>query len=759
MKKLHFYFALLTAVVLSVQPAFARPVLASADSNPIVLGNKRITLITPTLFRLEYADHQAFLDKPTMFAVNRDSVMTGGFTITTDDGGANYRISTGKVDIDVKNDNMPFSYFNTKVYFKRLGKEMKISGIASSDGNLGGSVATLDAVNSEIPLQDGLLSRNGWYYIVDTGNEYINDDGWFELRDRDHIQDQYCFVYGDDFHAPFRDLGVISGKVPMTRKYMHGIWYSRWFRYSEQDFRDLIQGYADNDFPIDVLSIDMDWHTQDHKDGVGHAWTYGWTGHTWNRELFPDPGKLISDLKAKGIHTCVNEHPHDGIRPADDCYEDFMRAMGHEPDGETCLLFDAGDRKYMENYLEFSRRENRSFGLDFWWVDWQQDYVYPYVRGTNRMNHLPWLNMLYYKDTERDNMRGAGYSRWGGWGDHRHPIYFSGDASSNWDILTFEVKLTQTSGNQGCYYWAHDIGGFFGETNPELLARWSQFGALTAALRVHACVGPNTDRRPWLWGDMPTESMRRSYHFRSEIMPYVYSSVRKTHDTMLPLNRAMYVDYPTDSMAYDRYNQFLFGDLLLAAPITAPGSGDLLEASQSVWFPSDASWWDFFTDEQYAAGSEATVTKDIYSFPVFVKGGYVFPMQPYTQRPGSDPMSKLVMRVYPGDDGCATSFDLYEDDGVSRDYQKGAYARTTLAYSRDGDRSTVTVSPTVGQYDGQLSERAYRLELAGFGEVSDVKVDGRKARVITDGSRSVVELPKRKISKGVKIEFRHSDKL
>lgn len=758
MKRIVMCAALAAAFVWSPEPAVAVPVLESATANPIVLGNKRITLITPTLFRLEYAENQEFLDRPTLFAVNRDSMLHDGFTVTTSDGGENYRISTGKVDIDVKNDNLPFGYFNIKVYFSRLGKEMKIAGVASSAGNLGGSVATLDMAQDEIPLQDGLLSENGWYYVVDTGNEWLDEDGWFALRDRTHVQDEYCFVYGDDFHAPFRDLGVISGRVPMTRKYMHGVWYSRWHRYDMEYISNLIKGYKENDFPLDVLSIDMDWHTQDHKNGIGHGWTYGWTGHTWNRKLIPDPKGLIAGLKADSIYTCVNEHPHDGIRPADDCYDDFMRAMGYEPDGETCLLYDAGDRKYMENYLEYSRRENREIGIDFWWVDWQQDYVYPYVRGSNKMNHLPWLNRLYYKDTERNNMRGAGYSRWGGWGDHRHPLYFSGDSESNWPILKFEVKLSQTSGNQGCYYWAHDIGGFFGMTDPELLTRWSQFGALSAALRVHACAGNDSnDRRPYLWGDTATAAMRTAYHLRAEIMPYVYSSVRKTHETMLPLNRAMYVDYPTDSAAFGRYGQYLFGDLLLAAPITSPGKGPLKEATQHVWFPGDAQWWDYFTDEKYEPGSEADVTKDIYTFPLFVRGGSVLPMQRYSQRPSSAALDCLVMRVYPGRDGDRSEFELYEDDGVSRDYEKGEYAKTRLCYSRSGKLSTVTVAPTAGRYKGQLERRSYRLELAGFGDVRSVRVDGRKVRTKSENGRTIVEIGSRKITGGVKIDIEHAD--
>ena len=101
--------------------------------------------------------------------------------------------------------------------------------------------------------------------------------------------------------------------------------------------------------------------------------------------------------------------------------------------------------------------------------------------------HLPWLNECYYNysiqpQADGRTLRGAGFSRWGGWGDHRHPIQFSGDAVGNWDMLRFEVDLTTTSGNAGCFFWAHDIGGFYDGLDPELYTRWTQFGLLNSSL-------------------------------------------------------------------------------------------------------------------------------------------------------------------------------------------------------------------------------------------------------------------------------------
>lgn len=730
----------LVALFGAISDTLAQALPSAPDKvNPIVLGNKRITLITPTLFRLEYAEDQAFLDNPTLLARQRDQRMQSGFTVKPVADGKQYEINTGKVRIVLDNDNLPFGQINTWVYFTYRGKEKMITArnlhSKTKNYNLGGSVSTLDGVNKEIPTDEGLLSSDGWYYLIDTGNDILKDD-WITPRDKRHVQDQYCFVYGDDYHTAFADLGALSGHVPMTRKYMHGVWYSRWYPYDDNYISELVEGYNRNDFPLDILSIDMDWHTQDATVGIGHNMTKGWTGFTWNRKLIKDPKALIQGLKADSIYVTVNEHPHDGVQTNQDCYPAFMRAMGKDPDKKETLLFDASDRNYMRNYLDYTRRENRDYGVAFWWIDWQQDYLFPYVRGTHTRT-LAWLNKLFYEDTEKGGLRGANYSRWGGWGDHRHPLYFSGDARGNWEVLAFEVKLSQTSGNQGCYYWIHDTGGFHGGTVPELLARWSQFSAMSAALRVHAARGADLDRRPWLWGEEATDALRTAYHFRAEMMPYVYSCVRQTHETMLPLNRCMFVDYPTNGNAYNRYGQYLFGDLILAAPITAKGdSANHYRASKEVWFPEDANWYDYFTDECHRGGSVDTVTKDLATFPVFVKGGHVLPMQPYNRRPATAQLNKVVLRVYPGKEGDNNTFILYEDDGVTNQYERGAYAKTPLTYTQRDGKVTVTIGATKGSYEGQPACRSYELQLCGFGS-----------------ERITVDIPETSIRKEVKVEF------
>ena len=721
-------------------------------ANPMVFGNNRLTVITPTLLRLEYATDGKFVDAPTMFAANRSSLLPMSELTVKELGNNCYEIRTAALRIWFRNDGYPFSTSNLKVYYTLDGKEKTFTNRFVLGKNLGGPVETLDRVTEAIPMNDGLLTRSGWYMIDDNRGDLLVN-GWLQPRDtRTHLQDQYCFIYGNDYRAALASLGAVSGHVPMTRKYMHGVWYCRYWDYTADEFLGIIHDYDNNQFPLDNLVFDMGWHTNDATEGTGHNGHLNWTGYTWNRKLIPNPAALIDSIHKLGVTVSLNDHPHDGIRPNEDIYPAYAKATGLQP-GEKSL-FNLSDSTYMKNFFTFAHRPSEKMGVDFWWLDWQQNYLYPYVPGTHTTT-LSWINQLYYRDSEQGGLRGCNYSRWGGWGDHRHPLWFSGDAQANWPMLAFEVKLSAQSGNAGCYYWIHDTGGFRGKNNPELTTRWTQFSTLSAALRVHSTKDASLDRRPWISGDLETRANRRMYHLRSELMPYVYSSVWQTHKTMVPLNRAMYIDYGNQPESYENEQEFTFGDIIMAAPITSPGKGADLHAAQKVWFPRGENWFDFFNHQRYEGGQTLNIEKSLMEFPMYVKGGWVLPMQPYTRRPATTPLETLVMRVYPAGRTADNVYTLYEDDGITLDYEKGASATTRLQYIEKGNRRMVVVHPAQGNYKGQVNKRAYRLQLAGFGKIDNVKVNGRKVATTYDANLklNIVDIASTSIRERVTIEF------
>lgn len=721
------------------------------EQNPMVFGKNRLSIITPTLLRLEYAVDGKFIDAPTLFAYDRASMLSPESIDVKELGDNCYEIKTPSLRIWYKNDGFPFSTSNLNVFYTHNGKEKKFTNRFITKNNLGGPVETLDRVTAEIPMNDGILSKDGWYMIDDARGDLLVND-WIEPRDtKNHIQDQYCFIYGNDFKAALASLGAISGKVPMTRKYIHGVWYCRYWDYTSDEFLDIIDGYDKNDFPIDNIVFDMGWHTNDAKVGTGHNGHLNWNGYTWNRELIPDPADLVKKLHEKGVTVSLNDHPHDGIRPHEHNYDEFAKALGVNP-GEV-PLFDLSDKNYMEKFFRYAHKPSEDIGVDFWWLDWQQNYLYPYVAGHNSTS-LQWINELYYRNSMREGKRGAGYSRWAGWGDHRHPIQFSGDAQANWPMLAFEVKLTACSGQGGCYYWAHDIGGFRGEPNPELTTRWTQFGALSAALRVHSTKDKKLDRRPWISGKKETEAMRRMYHFRSQLMPYIYSNVWHTHNTMVPLNRSMFIDFGSQKESFDQPQQFMFGDVLMAAPITSPGAGENKVASQKVWFPKGEVWYDYFTGERFDGGQTQDISKPLDEFPLYVRGGHILAMQPYTSRPATTPLTKLELTAYPAGGDTDNTFELYEDDGISLDYTKGKYSVTKLNYSQKGNKVTITVNPAEGAYDGFIEKRSYKVCIPKADVKAGVKVNGKKRRVSVDKSGiPVIEIPETDVRKKVMVEY------
>ena len=713
-------------------------------SGQVTEGQARFTVITPACIRIEYVPKDApggFVDDPTLFAINRKArfpmakISRSGGVLT---------INTGRMKLEYHDNGQPPEAGNMSITFPMnssdAGQAVSFGRWSPGDqdaNNLGGPLRTLDNMAGPQPLPNGLLSRSGWALIDDSGKPLLKD-GWVRQRPGgmsldaartpemavNKSLDWYVFAYGHDYKSAFAALKDISGPAAMPRRYTLGSWYCRWFKYSADDFRNIVQEYRDNDFPLDVLVMDMDWHTENASVGYGHAGMLGWTGYTWNKELIPDPKKLLDEFHKDGIFVTLNDHPADGVRNHENVYPSFMKMLpSGTPENPP---FDAGNPGYMNAFFQAAHVPIENDGVDFWWVDWQQDYIYPSVLGVPGLPNTPWLNYLYYHHSEAGGRRGQGFSRWGGWGDQRNPSYFSGDARANWDMLAFEVPFTIASGNAGCFFWAHDTGGFAGDRNPETYTRWVQFCALSASLRLHS-VGADLDRRPWLWGEPFVTAMRAAFHLRSELMPYIYTSVRECYDQMTPLLRPMYLDFPEMESAYSHKGQYLLGDNLLVAPIVKPAAGTDSTAEQTVWFPPGV-WYDYFSGKKFVAGpqgQEQTIRADISQIPLYVRAGVPLVKQMPTLRMTSSPLDKVVVRAFPGVDGATGSSSLYEDDGVTDGYQNNQFARTPIQYMNKGGAIHIIIGPAVGRFAGQLASRAYRIELPGTTPARSVLVNGR----------------------------------
>lgn len=786
----------------------------------------RITVISEECVRIEYAPQGKFCDHPSLFAINgpagdleiaraAGSVAFASKTTAADAGSPPIVVRTRRFALAYTPDGRPPHAGNMHALIvhpspppnvtQREGRVLWTPE-ARNLHNLGGTLSTLDGLRGAHPIGEGLLARDGWHVVDDSARHLLIDE-WAVTRESAGLHqgtDWYLFAYGDDYGAALRALAVIAGRVPMLRKYALGAWYSRYWPYTSDEFRGIVDEFEVHGFPLDVLVLDMDWHKP------------GWTGWSWNRELLPDAEDLVAWLHARGLAVTLNLHPADGVGPHEDRYAEFMRAIGREPDGKT-VPFDAGDRRYMRALfdkvhapLERMTSSHATSGIahppsvDFWWVDWQQSR---FVRSIPGLTNLRWLNHLYFGHASRPatatdpGLRGLSFSRWagdeggadagtewgspatGGWGDHRYPIHFSGDAHTGWDMLAFQVPFTVAAGNIGCFYWSHDIGGHFGPRLEETTTRWIQFGALSAALRLHSARTATLDRRPWTYESRFCDAMRGAFDLRARLMPYLYTCARACHEQMVPLLRPMYLAAPREERAYRVPGQYTLGDDLLCAPIVSRGLGERCVATQYVWFPSaarvsrtrasadDASatekkrgqdvhatdlasgWYNLLTGERHEPGEEAIVAAPIEQTPVFVRAGALLPAQPSTHRMTTEPLGTLVLHAFPGAHDERVESSLYEDDGISCAHERGESATTALiAHWRHGkdagaNRSTLTaaIGPAIGGFDGQVSRRSCQIRIGGVHRPIECSANGAPARWTFDpeqlGGLLVIDVP------------------
>ena len=476
--------------------------ISSCSDNPkTIKKNARITVITPECIRMEYSENGKFVNEPSLFAYNRKS-KCNEFTYTDQDG--LFIFETSRLKLIYKPDGKTFSDENIRIIIKKDNSPIRWVPGMKNKQNLGGTLRTVDGVSGKIDLGEGVLSRDGWYLHDDSKRPLLSGN-WVKSRPEGSGIDWYFFGYGSDYKAALKSLTAIGGKVPLPRKYVLGSWYSRYWPYTDSDYRQIVNEYKSKDFPLDNIVLDMDWH----KDG--------WTGWSWNKKLLPNPQELLKWFHDQNLHTTLNLHPATGVAPHEDQYKPFMEELGQNltgiPDSAyPTLPFDVSDKKYMNALSKTVLKPLKDAGVDFWWLDWQQ---YEYKKGMSDLKNLEWLNHFLFENTSENNLRGQSFSRWGGWGDHRYPIHFSGDAVAVWPMLAFEVPFTSIAGNIGCFFWSHDIGGHYGNFDQETNTRWVQFGAASAALRLHSTRDANMDKRPWKFSPMYTNSMKISFHLRS----------------------------------------------------------------------------------------------------------------------------------------------------------------------------------------------------------------------------------------------------
>jgi alpha-glucosidase (family GH31 glycosyl hydrolase) len=670
----------------------------------VTYGHARFTVLTARLIRLEWAHEGQFEDRSTFAFPNRHGEVPA-FSYAVNE--SVIEIKTDFLTITYREDGKPFHPANLSIRLNMNESVVEWTPGLVNFGNLRGTRRTLDQCADEASLSEGLLSRDGWSLFDDSHSVvWDHDQTWVQGRADEHVYDWYFFGYGRDYKALLREYIRFGGDIPLVPRYVLGSWWSRFWAYHADDLKQLVNDFDSHDVPLDVLVVDMDWHTPD-----------GWTGYTWNKELFPDPEAFLSWVHAQNLYATLNLHPADGIQKHEAAYPEFSRLLGRDPALGEGIAFNSTSKAFIQHYFELLHHPIEEQGIDFWWIDWQQGTA----TDVKNLDPLPWLNHLHFRDATRRGTRPMLYSRWGGLGNHRYPIGFSGDAYTTWESLNFQPYFTATAANLAYGWWSHDIGGHFGAADPELYARWVQFGAVSPCLRLHSTKDPLAERRPWGFSAEVYEAAKSAMQFRYQLLPYLYSAARAGSQHGLSLCYPMYYDYPDSDDAYLARNQYFLGNQLIAAPIVSPADPETGLAAYDVWIP-DGTWFDYHTLEAFTGPCWIRRYGDLETIPLFAKAGAIVPLSPTIMRTKYYDGSHVILNLFPCRDG---SFELYEDDGTTEAYQRGEYQITSIALtSSDSKTIAVNISAAQGNYDALPAKRTFELRLKQMTQPDQITVNG-----------------------------------
>ena len=671
--------------------------------------NVRFTVLTNRLIRMEYSPSGEFEDRASQAIWYRNQSVPYYDLVANDE---RIEIETEYIHLYHRVNSQGFTSTTLQVIVKATGYTWHYGDHPYRIGNLGGTFRTLDEAAGFVRPDPGLMANTGGAVHDDSKTLVFNDDCWLEQRSHPENLDLYFFGYGFDFAGCLRDLARIAGRTPMVPRYILGNWWSRYWQYSDEELHSLMKEFKENGVPLSVCIVDMDWHLTE----TGNT-SSGWTGYTWNRELFPDPDGFIEALHKLGLKTALNLHPAEGIHPHEAQYSEFAEFMGIDPQNNDPIPFDIADPKFAEGYFKILHHPYEEQGIDFWWIDWQQGEL----SSLPGLDPLPWLNHLHYYDLGRDGIkRPFIFSRWGGLGGHRYPIGFSGDTVIGWDALDFQPGFTSTAANVGYGWWSHDIGGHMGGVeDDELYARWVQYGVFSPILRLHCTSNPFHERRPWGRGPAADKAASRAMRLRHALIPYIYTMSWRNYQTGLPLITPVYYTDPNENtFTFTAYSTYWFGSELLAAPFTKPALEETGLSRQTVWLP-EGDWFDFFTGERVHGDGWHTIYGALDDIPVFAKAGAIVPLGLETGWGGIENPETLQLLVFPGANNI---FELYEDDGETTGYTRGEQAITKMEQTWSGDSLTLTISPILGDVKLVPKKRNYSLNFRGISEPEAVSI-------------------------------------
>ena len=587
--------------------------------------------------------------------------------------------------------------------YKRLQKEERFVGLGEKTGNLDrrGTAYTnwntdkfayatdQDPLYMTIPFYIGIHS--GLQYGIFFDNTYKSKFNFGASNDRfssfgaEDGEMNYYFIYGKNVAGIISNYTWLTGRIEMPPIWSLGTQQCRYSYYPDSEVLNTARTFREKKIPADMIYLDI--HYMD-----------AYKVFTFHPERFPDPDYMVEALYKMGFHTAVILDPGIKVEKGYDPYDEGVKRQlfvkypnGENYSGEVWPGWShfpdythEAVRKWWGDHVKFYTEK----GIDALWNDmnepaaWGQslpDLIEFHYEG-ERTTHKQARN-VYGMQMARSTYEGARRSlkgnrpfilnRAGYSGVQRYAATWTGDNIADSEHMLCGVRLVSSLGLSGVPFAGVDVGGFAGEASPDLFVKWMVLGVFSPMFRFHSMIN-SKDAEPWAFGEEAEEISRNYISLRYRLMPYIYSTFHESMQTGMPVVRSLVIDHAHDPKIYQpKYqNQYLFGGAFLIPPV---GAGhDFVK----VYLPGE-SWYDLHTGKSVSAGEHiAEVRKERY--PVFVKGSSIIPMQSLVQNLSEDPEDILQIHLYNGSE--SSSFEYYEDDGVSYDYTSGKSYKRLITF-------------------------------------------------------------------------------
>jgi alpha-glucosidase len=577
--------------------------------------------------------------------------------------------------------------------------------------NNGGRVAAGVQGDSGTPF---IFSVRYGLLVDSDGGEFVNAPDTISFRGSSRSDVEYFVFIGAPLET-MASLTRLTGPPPLPPEWTFGFLNSQWGT-TEAEVEKIVGRYRSERLPIDGFILDFDWKAWG-EDNYGE-WRWNSTSGAGNvaPDKFPDgaSGVFAQRLNAKGVKLAGILKPR------------ILTTVAGHPDQPTMAAayatehhFWYPDESASEDYfshrmtrdIDFNNPDARAWfwkhlkpafhsGMLGWWND-EADTI-----GSTTFNNFQFLNMgrmIYDGQRADSNLRVwsmnrnfyLGASRYGyaGW---------SGDIESGFASMALQPKRMLAALDTGESYWSMDTGGFHGHPSPENYTRWLEFAAFVPIMRVHG--GLDEKRQPWIYGPIAEAAARHVLDLRYKLLPYIYSYGRLNTEGGVGLVRPLFWEFPADRPAAAQEDEWMFGDALLVAPVLTPGA-----TSRSVYLPS-GKWFDFVTGQCYPGSQNIMLKTDSKTWsdiPLFVRKGSILATQPVEQFVHEHPVSEITLDIFPSES--PATFTVYDDDGTTYNYEKGAFFRQAISAQNSGGTILVKVNGETGSYSSPL--RTYLLKI------------------------------------------------